>query len=63
MDVALSLTSLICYNNPATLSDFSILTFMVINEKKSDKTDSSNYRSISICELYTKLYPATCCLG
>jgi len=31
--------------------------------KKGDKTDCSNYRGISICQLHTKVYPTSCCLG
>jgi hypothetical protein len=29
--------------------------------KKGDKTDRSNYRSISLCQLRTKFYPTSCC--
>jgi len=29
--------------------------------KKGDKTDFGHYRSISLCQLRTKLYPTTCC--
>jgi len=31
--------------------------------KKDDKTDCSNYRGISLCQLRTKFYPPSCCLG
>jgi hypothetical protein len=43
-EAALPLTSLNHYKNPKTLSDFSVLTCMLIKEKKNDKTDCSNYR-------------------
>jgi hypothetical protein len=47
-EVALPLTSLSYYKNPTILSDFSILTCVLIKEKKSDKTDCSNYKGISL---------------
>jgi len=31
--------------------------------KKDDKRDYSNYRGISLCQLYIKLFPTSCCQG
>jgi len=38
-------------------------SIIVPNYKKGDKTDCSNYRGISFCQLRTKFYPTSCSQG